>query len=137
VSEPVTPMEANGRAAVVNELLRQIAHPSGALTEWWNHTRYEQLGEHRPPNRFAVGPGQDRRLYAWAETEDPPYSVWRRVERRVLALDATPWQWPSAPLSFATGDPWEIRAAVVPETDGVEVVYEHETGVVNLLRIGR
>jgi hypothetical protein len=31
------------------------------------------------------------------------------------------------------------RAAVVPETDGVEVVYEHEheTGVVNLLRIGR
>lgn len=78
-------------------------------------------------------------LYLWAETEDPPYSVWRRVERWVLGLglDDTPWQWPSAPLTMATGDPWEIRAAVVPETDGVEVVYEHETGVVNLLRVGR
>jgi hypothetical protein len=40
---------------------------------------------------------------------------------------------------LATGELWEIRAAVVPETDGVEVVYEHEheTGVVNLLRVGR
>ena len=83
--------------------------------------------------------GKIEALYAWAETEDPPYSVWHRVERWVLALDGVPWQSPSTPLTMATGDPWEIRAAIVPETNGVEVVYEHEhaTGVVNLLRVGR
>jgi hypothetical protein len=86
-----------------------------------------------------VALGKTAALYEWAEADDPLYSVWRRVERWVLALDTTPWQWPSTPLSFATGDPWEIRAAIVPETGGVEVVYEHEhaTGVVNLLRVGR
>jgi hypothetical protein len=78
-------------------------------------------------------------LFAWAQAEDPPFSVWRPVEQWVLKLATVPWQWPSEPLSLATGDPWEIRAAIIPDTDGVEVVYEHEhdTGVVNLLRVGR
>ena len=55
MSEPVTPMEVNRRAAAVNELLRQIAHPSGALTEWWNHTRYERLGERTPTQAWLAG----------------------------------------------------------------------------------
>jgi len=86
-----------------------------------------------------VALGKIDALYAWAEAADPRYSVWRRVELWVLELDTVPWQWPSEPLSLATGDPWEIRAAIIPNTDGVEVVYEHEheTGVVNLLRVGR
>jgi hypothetical protein len=87
-----------------------------------------------------VALGKIEAPYAWAETEDPPpYSVWHRVERWEFGLDDTPLQWPSAPLTTATGDPWEIRAAIVPKTNGVEVVYEHEheTGVVNLLRVGR
>jgi hypothetical protein len=60
--------------------------------------------EHRPSNRLAVALGKIEALSAWAETGDPPYSVWRRVERWVLGLDDTPRQWPSAPLTMATGD---------------------------------
>jgi hypothetical protein len=80
--------------------------------------------------------GNTDALYEWAEGDDPPYSVWRRVERWVLDLDSAPWQQPSTPLTLGTGDPWEIRAALVPGTD-VEVIYEHQhaTGVVNLLRV--
>jgi hypothetical protein len=55
VSELVTPMEANRRAAAVNVLLRQIAHPSGVLTEWWNRTRYEQLGDRTPTQAWLAG----------------------------------------------------------------------------------
>jgi hypothetical protein len=48
VGEPVTPIEASRRAAALNELLRQIADSTGAVTEWWNLSRYEQLGDRTP-----------------------------------------------------------------------------------------
>jgi len=81
--------------------------------------------------------GNTDALYKWAEANDPPYSVWRRVERWVLDLDIDPWQPPSVPLTLGTGDPWEIRSAVIPDSGGVEVIYEdeHSTGLVNLLRV--
>jgi hypothetical protein len=79
----------------------------------------------------------DSALRKWAETDDPPYGVWRRVEEWIAGLDAVPWQAPSVPLTLATGAPAEIRAVVVPGTD-VEVFWEHEhaTGVVNILHVG-
>jgi hypothetical protein len=77
-------------------------------------------------------------LYEWAESdEELLYSVFRRVELWIAGLASTPWQQPSVPLTLAAGEPWEIRSAVVPGTDGVEVFYEHEhaTGAVNVLRV--
>jgi len=48
-------MEANRRAAAVNELLRQIEHSTGAVTEWWNHAQYEQLGDRTPTQAWLAG----------------------------------------------------------------------------------
>jgi hypothetical protein len=55
VGEPVTPIEANRRAAALNELLRQIADSTGAVTEWWNFSRYEQLGDRTPTQAWLAG----------------------------------------------------------------------------------
>jgi hypothetical protein len=84
--------------------------------------------------------GDIDRLRDWAETEDPPYSVWRLVEQWVAGLATDPWQWPSAPEPLtAPGNEWEVRSVEVPGSAGVEVIWEHEhsTGVVNLLYVGR
>lgn len=55
MGEPLTSLEANRRAAAVNELLRQIAGSTGAITEWWNHVRYEQLGDRTPTQAWLAG----------------------------------------------------------------------------------
>jgi hypothetical protein len=69
-----------------------------------------------------VALGKVQALQAWTETEDPPYSVWRRVERWVLGLPDTPMAVAKRTPDYGDRGPWEIRAAVVPETGGVEVV---------------
>jgi hypothetical protein len=55
VGEPVTPVEANRRAAAFNELLRAIAHSTGDRSEWWNLSRYEQLGNRTPTEAWLEG----------------------------------------------------------------------------------
>jgi hypothetical protein len=83
--------------------------------------------------------GDTEALRAWADRENPPYRIWRLVDHWVLALDEAPWRAPSIPLTENAGERWEIRMGEVPDTEGVEMFYEHEheTGLVNLRHVGR
>lgn len=76
-------------------------------------------------------------LYAWGDRENPPYRLWRLVELRVLRLNDRPWQAPSEPLTENVGQATEIRFAEVPDSDGIEVFYEHESGLVTILLVSR
>jgi hypothetical protein len=55
VVEPVIPIEANRRTAAFNELVHAIAHSTGEPTEWWNYSRYEQLGDRTPTEAWLAG----------------------------------------------------------------------------------
>jgi hypothetical protein len=55
VGEPVTPNEANRRAAAFRELLQEIARSTGDPSEWWNFSRYEQLGNRTPTEAWLAG----------------------------------------------------------------------------------
>jgi hypothetical protein len=58
-------------------------------------------------------------LYRWAESHDPPYSLFRAVEAWVHDLGADPFQPPSWTWSLNEGEPYEVRMA---EPDGMGVV---------------
>jgi hypothetical protein len=72
VSEPLTPTEANRRAASVNELLRQISQSNGAITEWWNHAQYPQIGNRTPTQAWLAGDHQavEQLVAEWCATSE-------------------------------------------------------------------
>lgn len=80
-----------------------------------------------------------RTLQEWGERENPPYRLWRLVEQWVLRLDGRPWQAPSEPLTESVGQATEVRVAEVPDSEGIEVFYEHEheSGLVTILLIAQ
>ena len=55
MDEPVVPIQDNRRAAALNDLLQAIAHSTGAATEWWNFSRYAQLGDRTPTEAWHAG----------------------------------------------------------------------------------
>jgi hypothetical protein len=75
-------------------------------------------------------------LKAWNDNDHPDDHLFRLVTEWIINLADKPWQAPSVPLSFAEGQPDEIRMAVVPDTN-VRVFYEHRhvDGAVTLLRV--
>ena len=75
-------------------------------------------------------------LWEWAVREQPDDWLWRQVSEMVFLVSDRPWRAPSRPLSLPEGQPAEIRALAVPDTN-IVINYEHHhsTGVVNLLLV--
>jgi hypothetical protein len=64
--------------------------------------------------------------------------TWRRVAEVVFQIGRVPWASPSRPETFGEGGSTEIRSIPVGVTT-VVITYEHEheTGIVDLLLVGR
>ena len=75
-------------------------------------------------------------LHAWGDRE-PALSSLAPRRSVVLRLNDRPWQAPSEPLTENVGQATEIRFAKVPDSDGIEVFYEHESGLVTILLVSR
>ena len=80
----------------------------------------------------------------WVERENPSYLEAKRVESWINELSDRPWTAPSEPVPEMSNQPeYEIRQAVVPGTERIEVIYRHTyypeaaTGIVDLIWVGR
>lgn len=90
-------MEANRRAAAVNELLGRIGLSTGNATEWWNFTAYPELGGRTPTQAWLAGDHDavEKLVWNWfehsrvaAERADQDPEATARVERRRRELAA-------------------------------------------------
>jgi hypothetical protein len=80
----------------------------------------------------------------WVERDDPKYRDARPVEAWIAQLAEKPWARPSRPVPEISNQPeYEVRAALLPDADGVEVIYRHTydpggaVGTVDLIWVGR
>ena len=80
----------------------------------------------------------------WVGRDNPSYLEAKRVESWVNELRDRPWTAPSVPMPEMSNQPeYEVRQAVVPGTDRVEVIYRHTysteaaAGLVELIWVGR
>jgi hypothetical protein len=86
-----------------------------------------------------VGLRDTAALHEWRERESPRQQVWDVVNQWVQGLDSASWQAPSTPFPELSEQPFdEVRSAVVPGSDEIEVFYRHEyrTGAVDLIWVG-
>jgi len=79
-------------------------------------------------------------LREWGQRENPPYVTWQIVDLWINKLNSAPWQAPTIPFPEMSDLPhYEIRAAEIPGTDGVEIVYrpEFEGELIDLIWVGK
>lgn len=79
-------------------------------------------------------------LDEWARRENPPYATWRNVNEWVQSLADAPWRAPSVPFPELSDPPiYEYRTAVVPGTDGVEIIFQRyfDGEIVDLIWVGQ
>jgi hypothetical protein len=84
--------------------------------------------------------GSASEFHEWIKRDNPPYVEARLVENWIIEASEAPWSAPSVPIPEMSDQPrYEVRAAVIPGTDHVEVIYRqtYATRVIDLIWVGR